>query len=52
MFDIKDSVYILKEKPYILYGPYEIINNNVGSIDDYIVNNDPTWHWLSITNSF
>lgn len=46
MSDIKDSVHILKEKPYILYGPHEIINNNVGSIDDYIVNNDPRWHWL------
>lgn len=51
MSDINDSVHILKEKPYILYGPYEIINN-VGGIDDYIVNNDPRWNWLSIMNSF
>lgn len=34
MFDNKSS----------FLGPYEVSNNNAYDLDDYIINNDPSWH--------
>ena len=45
MSDIKDSVHILKDKPYILYGPHEIINKMVGGFDVFFLIMAHGWPW-------